>query len=119
MVPRSDDVHAERDEVCGKREQPFHLTVCKAVLDDDILANAVAQAPQALLERLHEMERSLPRRDREVAHPVDPSRRVLRAHAERQRDRRATYEHNARAPLQSMTSSASPTSDGAMVMPSA
>ena len=53
----NDDVHAEPDQVCGKRGQPFHLAVGEAVLDDDILANAVAEAPQALFERLNEMER--------------------------------------------------------------
>ncbi len=85
----NDDVHTEPDQVCGKRGQPFQLAVGEAVLDDDILANAVAEAPQALLERLHEMERSLPRRDREVTHPVDPSCRLLRTRGQRPRRRRA------------------------------
>ena len=66
-----------------------HVAVGKAVLDDDILANAVAEAPQAIFERLHEMERSLPRRDREVTHPVDPPCRLLRARGQRPRRRAA------------------------------
>src|SRR5258705_10084620 len=65
------------------------------------------------------MERSFPRGDREVAHPVDPSRRLLRAHGKRPRRRRAAYEHNELAPFHSITSSAWARSDGGMVMPSA
>ena len=42
------------------------LAVGEAVLDDDILANAVAKAAQAFFERTKEMEHFLPGRDREV-----------------------------------------------------
>src|SRR6266581_4175822 len=56
ICPGDDLVHAEPDQFRGKRGQPFHLAVGEAVLDDDILANAVAEAPQALLERVTEME---------------------------------------------------------------
>src|SRR5258706_320859 len=65
--------------------RPFHLAVSEAVLDDDILANAVAQAPQAFFERFNEMERLLPGTDREPAHPVGPSCRLLRPRGQRPR----------------------------------
>jgi hypothetical protein len=86
----NDDVHAEPDQVCGKRGQPFHLAVGEAVLNDDILANPVTQAPQALFKRFDEMELLLPRGDREVAHPVDSPCRLLRTRGQRPRRCRAT-----------------------------
>jgi len=47
-----DDVHTEPDQIRRKGAgKPIHLAVGEAVLDDDILANAVAEALQALLER--------------------------------------------------------------------
>jgi hypothetical protein len=39
---------------------------------NDILADAVAEAPQALFKRFDKAERSLPERDREEPHPIDP-----------------------------------------------
>src|SRR6185437_12589980 len=54
------DVHAESDQVCGEGRQRFELAVGEAVLNDDILADAVAKAPQAVLERFNEMKRLLP-----------------------------------------------------------
>ena len=69
--PRNDDVDTEPDQVRGKGGQPFHLAVGEAVLDEDILTNAVSEAPQALLECFAEMDLLLVRAEREVAHPVD------------------------------------------------
>ena len=98
LIPVTNDVHAEPDQVCGKRRQPFHLAVGEAVLDDDILANAVAEAPQALFERFNEMERLLPGRDRQVSDPVDPPCRLLRTRGQRPRRRRAAEKRDELAP---------------------
>jgi hypothetical protein len=57
----------------------LHLTVGEAVLDDDILANAVTETSQALIESFNEIKLRLPGPTREVAHPVDPACRLLRA----------------------------------------
>ena len=78
------------DQVCRKRGQPFHLAVCEAVLDDDILADAVAEAPQTLFKRFNKAERSRPERDREEPHPIDPPCQLLRSGRERPRRYRAT-----------------------------
>src|SRR2546425_296641 len=71
IEPGDDDVHAEPDQFCSKRRQSFHLAVGEAVFNDDTLANAVAEAPQALFERLDGTELLLPGGDPEVPHPVD------------------------------------------------
>ena len=69
----------------------------RVLVVDDILANVVAEAPQALFERLDEMERLLPGGDHEEAHPVDPSGRLLRAGRKRPSCRH-TYQRDERAP---------------------
>src|SRR5262249_32301732 len=89
MGPGDDDVHAEPDQLCSKRWQPFQLAVGEAVVDDDILTNAVAEAPQALLERLAVVASFSPPPAPEVTHPVDPPCRLLRAHGQRPRRHRA------------------------------
>src|SRR6266516_7185206 len=61
----------------------FDLGVGEAVLDDDILANTIAEAPQAFFERFSGIERLLPGPDREVSRPVDSSSRLLRACGQR------------------------------------
>jgi hypothetical protein len=43
--PGDDNVHAEPDQVRSKRGQPFQVAVGEAVLDGNVLANAVAEAP--------------------------------------------------------------------------
>src|SRR3954447_17080017 len=60
-----------RTRSAARAAQPFHLAVGEAVLDEDILTNAVSEAPQALLECFAEMDLLLVRAEREVAHPVD------------------------------------------------
>jgi hypothetical protein len=97
--PSDDNVHAEPDQVCSKRGPPFHLAVGEAVLDDDILADAVAEAPQALFERFSEMERLLPGSDREGPHPVDSPCRLLRVRGERPRNRCPAESQDEVAPL--------------------
>ena len=93
-----DVIYTEPDQICRKGRHPIHLAVGEAVLNDDILANAVAEAPQALFERLDEMELLLPRRDREVTHPVDPSGRLLRPRGQRPCRRSATKKRDEFAP---------------------
>jgi hypothetical protein len=44
------DVRTEPDQVCRKRRQSFYLAVREAEFDNDILAKAVAEGTQALLE---------------------------------------------------------------------
>ena len=67
------------------------LAVGEAVLDDDILANAVAEAPQALFERFNDNGAFAPGDAiDEVSDPVDPPCRLLRARGQRPRRRRAT-----------------------------
>jgi hypothetical protein len=98
IEPGDDDVHTEPDQVCGKRGQPFPLGVGEAVLDDDILANAVAEAPQAFFD-VNDIERVLPEPDREEPHPIGPPCRLLRTRGQRQRDCRATKKRDELAPL--------------------
>jgi hypothetical protein len=99
IEPGDDDVHTEPDQVCRKRGRPFDLGVGEAVLDDDILANAVAEAPQAFFERFNAIERMLQERDREVPHPVDPPCRLLRTRGQRPRCYRATKKRDELAAL--------------------
>jgi hypothetical protein len=84
------DVHAEPDQVRCKRRQPVHLAVGEAVLDGDVLANAVAQASQAAFERFDESEKSLTGSNPQVTNPVDPPPcRLLRVRDQRPCSRRA------------------------------
>ena len=97
--PGDDNVHGEPDQVRSKRGQPFQLSVSGAVLDDDILANAVAEAPQALFDRIDEMERLLSGSDRQVSDPVDSPCWLLRVRGERPRNRCPAESQDELAPL--------------------
>src|SRR5438105_15724840 len=70
-IAGNDDVHAEPDQVCSKRWQPFQLPIGIAILDHDILTNAIAETPETSLKRSAEMKLLLSGRDRERSHPVD------------------------------------------------
>src|SRR5207244_4821796 len=78
---------------------------------------------QAFFERFNAIERTLPRLDREVPHPVDPPCRLLRTRGQRPKQRRrrrcAADKPNELAPLHSITSSARVSSAGGTMMPSA
>jgi len=67
----------------------LHLTVGEAVLDDDILANAVTKTSQALIESFNYIKLRLLGPTREVAYPVDPPSWLLSARRHRQRSRAA------------------------------
>ena len=49
----------------------------------DILANAVTETSQALIESFDEMKLRLPGPTREVPYPVDPACRLLRTNGKR------------------------------------
>ena len=76
LIP-NDNVHSEPDQVCSKHGHPFHLAVGKAILDDNILANALAEAPQALFKCFAEMVHLLLRRGHEESHPVNSPCRIV------------------------------------------
>ena len=99
IEPGNDNIHAKPDKVCRKGGQPFHLGIREAVLDDDILANAVAKVPHTFFERINGIERLLPGRDRLESDPVDPSCRLLRPRGQRPRRRRATKKRDELASL--------------------
>jgi hypothetical protein len=79
--------------------RPIQSWICETILDDDILANAVAQVPQTLLERFDEMELLLSGRGRKVTHSVDSPCRLLRTRSQRPRRRRAADKRDEPAPL--------------------
>jgi hypothetical protein len=76
----------------------LHLTVGKAVLDDDILADVVTETSQALIESLDEMRLRLPGPTREVAYPVNPPCRLLRVRGKRPGGRRTAENGDEIAP---------------------
>src|SRR5262249_1892103 len=92
------DVHTEPDQLRRKPGQPSQIAVCEAILDDNILADVVAEAPQASLEHFSKADRSLAERDHEVSHPVDPPCRLLRAPGKWPRCCRAAEERGELAP---------------------
>ena len=99
MVPGHDDVHVQPNHVGCKRGQSLHLAVGKAVLDDDILANAITEISQALIEGIDEMKLRLPGPSRKIANPINPSGGLLRTRGQRPRRRRSTKKRDELAPL--------------------
>ena len=73
----------------SKRWQPFQLPIGIAILDYDILTNAIAETPQASLKRSAEMNLLLGGRDREIPYPVDSRCWLLRARGEGKTSRAA------------------------------
>jgi hypothetical protein len=73
------NVHAEPHYLGSQGKQPFQLAIGEAILDDDILANAVPTLRRPFLEGFDAIMVLLTRRDREAAYPVDRRCRSLRA----------------------------------------
>ena len=59
------------------------MALGEAVLDGDIVPQAVTEIPQTVFKRFNEMERALPRADRLVADPIAARRRLLRTRGKR------------------------------------
>src|SRR5258707_15726485 len=106
-------IHAHRFFPIGP---PGVFTVGEAVFDDDILASAVTETSQALIESFNEIKLPLLGPTREVPHPIDPSCRLLGSRGQRPR-RRSANERDELPPLHSITSSARASSVGGMVRP--
>src|SRR5262249_2529355 len=98
--------------------KPVTIAVAKAVLDDQVLSFDMAEIAKSRPDRVNVGSDSSGRRQTENPNPSD-LRLLLRARRERPRNCRASKQGDELASLHSITSSASASSPGGTVRPSA